>query len=87
MRCLKDVFVSLGCGKIFCDTCTSGRAIVPLFESNVPERVCNPCYSNLKTGSVSPIYHTTNVPLDPSAANQQARDDHGEWPSVNESCK
>jgi hypothetical protein len=50
----------LACGYIFCDTCTKHRTIIPLLDNNTPERVCDDCYHNLQSQTLSSIFQNNN---------------------------
>ena len=53
-------FSSAACGQIFCDTCTTHRAVVPLLASNTAERVCDECYREFKAHLLSPTYQSNH---------------------------
>ncbi len=42
------VILSLACGHVFCDTCTTNRRIIPWIDTEKPVRVCNICNDNPK---------------------------------------
>ncbi|CAF2386554.1 unnamed protein product [Rotaria sp. Silwood2] len=44
------------CGNIFCDTCTTHRAIVPFLDNKTLERVCNNCYDKLQSSTLSSVF-------------------------------
>ncbi|CAF1662574.1 unnamed protein product, partial [Adineta ricciae] len=49
------------CGYIFCDTCTTHRAVVPLLETTTPERVCDQCFRKLQSHTLSLIFQTNDA--------------------------
>ncbi|CAF0821626.1 unnamed protein product [Adineta steineri] len=49
------------CGHIFCDTCTKNRAIVPLLDTKKAERVCDNCYHELQSQTLSSIFQNNHL--------------------------
>jgi len=43
----------LGCGHVFCDTCTTHRRVVPWIDTEAAVRVCNNCNDNPKSRAPS----------------------------------
>ncbi|CAF4506664.1 unnamed protein product, partial [Rotaria magnacalcarata] len=41
------------CGNVFCDTCTTHRAIVLLVDIKTPKRVCNECFERIQSETLS----------------------------------
>ncbi|CAF4755670.1 unnamed protein product, partial [Rotaria sp. Silwood1] len=49
------------CGNIFCDTCTTHRATVPLLDIKTFERVCDQCYDKLQSPTLSSAFQNNYV--------------------------
>ena len=53
-------FVLIACGYTFCDTCTSHRIAVPLLDTQTPERVCDNCYEQIQSRTLSSVLRNVN---------------------------
>lgn len=69
--------VSLACGHVFCDTCTTHRRVVPWIDTEKPMRVCSTCFGHPKPRLPSSIPIPTPSSLESQKQSSQKTSENG----------